>query len=65
MVRFTIRKNGRVGRVREAFVQRSTLRNFAAEQCILRIVRQMLFPAPERGTGIAVITFPFVFKSMN
>lgn len=52
-VRFTIAKNGRVS---EAAVQRSTLRQPRVERCIVEAVRRWEFPRPPRPR---TVIFPF------
>lgn len=57
-VRFVVDANGRVASAR---VDQDTLRRPALERCLVRQVRRWRFPAP-RGGGIAVVTYPFVFR---
>ena len=56
---FTI---GADGRVDDASVLTSSLRNNTVEQCVLRTLRRIAFPKP-RGGGEVVVTYPFLFKS--
>jgi TonB family protein len=56
-VEFVIAPNGRV---LNAVLQESTLKNPPVETCILRAVRTWNFPSPEGG-GIVVVGYPFTF----
>lgn len=49
------------GRVSNASVVKSSLKNKAVEGCLLRTVRRMRFAKPEGG--VCVIQWPFVFNS--
>lgn len=49
------------GRVSNASVVKSSLKNQAVEACVLRTVRRMRFAKPEGG--VCVIQWPFVFNS--
>lgn len=55
---FQIEANGRVYKSR---VSRTTMNNDRVEQCLVRRVRVMRFPAP-KGGGIVVVNYPFIFR---
>jgi hypothetical protein len=52
-------KIGSAGAVTSAKVKQSTMKNGAVEDCIVRQIQGMKFPAP-RG-GLATVTYPFIF----
>ncbi len=56
---FTIAGNGRVS---EANVIQSTMHNANVEECVLRVVRRIRFPAP-KGSGEVIVTYPFMFTT--
>ncbi|MBN2499089.1 MAG: TonB family protein [Deltaproteobacteria bacterium] len=56
---FTIAGNGRVS---EAQVIHSSMHNANVEQCLLRVIRRIRFPAP-RGGGQVIVTYPFMFTT--
>lgn len=56
---FTIAGNGRVS---EANVIQSTMHNANVEECVLRVVRRIRFPAP-KGAGEVIVTYPFMFTT--
>jgi outer membrane biosynthesis protein TonB len=56
---FTI---GSSGRVTEAGIESSTLKNANAERCIVTVIKRIDFPIP-RGGGIVQVTYPFKFSS--
>ncbi len=53
---------GSSGRVTQAGIESTTLRNANVERCILGVIRRIDFPAP-RGGGIVQVTYPFKFSS--
>lgn len=55
---FQIEANGRVYKSK---VSRTTMNNDRVEQCLVRRVRVMRFPAP-KGGGIVVVNYPFIFR---
>jgi len=59
VVKFIISPNGRV---QQAKVKSSTLKNKTIEKCLTHVVRRWRFPKP-KGGGIVVVNYPFVFKS--
>ncbi len=52
---------GAQGRVTQAGVASTTLRNANTERCILNVIRRIDFPMP-RGGGIVQVTYPFKFS---
>jgi TonB family protein len=56
-VTFTIAGNGRVS---EAQVIQTSMHNPNCEECILRVIRRMVFPTPQGG-GQVIVTYPFLF----
>ncbi len=56
---FTIAGNGRVA---EAQVIQTTMHNTNVEQCLLRVIRRIRFPAP-KGGGEVIVTYPFMFTT--
>jgi TonB family protein len=58
-VTFTIAGNGRVS---EANVIQTTMHNANVEECVLRVVRRIRFPAP-KGGGEVIVTYPFMFTT--
>ncbi len=56
---FTIAGNGRVT---EANVLQSSMKNATVEQCILRVIRRIRFPTP-KGGGEVIVTYPFMFTT--
>jgi len=57
--RFTI---GADGRVQQAAVSQSTLKNAEVERCITAKIRTWKFPKP-KGGGIVIVKYPFIFKT--
>jgi hypothetical protein len=55
---------GSAGEVTSQQVGTTTLRNAMVEGCILRRIARMKFPAPKGGTSV-IVTYPFLFKSLN
>jgi TonB family protein len=58
---FTI---GSSGRVTEAGIASSTLKNANAERCVLGVLRRIAFPIP-RGGGEVQVNYPFKFNSVG
>jgi TonB family protein len=58
-VNFTISGDGRVN---EALVLSSSLNNTNVEECVLRVIRRIVFPLP-RGGGEVIVTYPFLFTT--
>jgi len=56
-IRWTIDGEGKVA---QASIASSTLRNANVEQCVLRVIRAMRFQKPE--SGICVVQWPFIFS---
>lgn len=61
LVKFTI---GSTGKVATQGVKNTTLDNSAVEGCILRRIAKWKFPTPKGGTKV-VVSYPFLFKSVN
>lgn len=53
---------GSSGRVTQAGVERSSLGNTNAEQCILKVLRRIPFPEPVGG-GVVQVIYPFKFSA--
>jgi hypothetical protein len=51
------------GKVSKAFEKSSTMGSPKVSECILAIIRKMRFPKPEGGS--VVISFPFMFRSVQ
>jgi TonB family protein len=60
-VKFQIGGNGGV---ETSNVTESTLGNASVESCLLNLIAQWTFPKPEGGVKV-LVTYPFVFKSLN
>ncbi len=60
-IKFTI---GSVGTVTQQAIGSTTLNNAMVEGCILRRVARWKFPTPKGGTSV-IVTYPFLFKSLN
>jgi TonB family protein len=60
-VKFVI---GAAGEVTSQQIGSSTLKNAMVEGCILRRVARWKFPNPKGGTSV-IVTYPFLFKSLN
>ena len=58
MVNFTISADGKVT---ESKIDKTTLRNEAAEKCIVEAVRTWEFPKPKGG--IVTVTYPFLLAA--
>ncbi len=58
-VNFTISGDGRVN---EALVLNSSLNNTNVEECVLRVIRRIIFPQP-KGGGEVIVTYPFLFTT--
>lgn len=52
---------GSEGRVTEAGVASTTLKNANVERCVLNVIRRIEFPIP-RGAGVVQVTYPFKFR---
>lgn len=61
MVKFIIAATGRVS---NASVQQTTMKNATVESCITRKVRGWRFPKP-KGGGIVIVSYPFIFKQSS
>jgi outer membrane biosynthesis protein TonB len=61
LIKFTIGGNGNVS---TQSVARTTLKDANVEECILRRVAGWTFPLPKGGTSV-VVSYPFLFKSIN
>jgi TonB family protein len=57
-ITFTIGGNGRIS---EAQVMQTTMNNANVEECILRVIRRIIFPQP-KGGGQVIVTYPFLFQ---
>ena len=55
---------GSNGRVTEAGVASSSLKNSNAESCILNVIKRIAFPLPQ-GSGIVEVTYPFKFTPVG
>ncbi len=51
---------GSSGRVTQAGVETTTLKNANIERCVVQVIKRIEFPAP-KGGGIVQITYPFSF----
>ncbi|MEQ1877425.1 MAG: AgmX/PglI C-terminal domain-containing protein, partial [Bdellovibrionia bacterium] len=60
-VKFVI---GAAGDVTSQQIGSTTLKNAMVEGCILRRVARWKFPNPKGGTSV-IVTYPFLFKSLN
>lgn len=52
------------GMVDETSVKKSTMGNAAVENCVLGKIKTWKFPKP-RGGGKVIVSYPFLFKSVN
>lgn len=50
------------GKVRSSQVQKSTLGNYAVEECVRDTIKDIVFPAPQDG-GDVIVNYPLIFKS--
>lgn len=55
---------GSTGRVTQAGIESTTLKNANTERCILEVIRRIAFPIP-RGAGIVQVSYPFKFNRAN
>ncbi|HUP57081.1 MAG TPA: AgmX/PglI C-terminal domain-containing protein, partial [Bdellovibrionota bacterium] len=55
---------GASGRVTQAGVESSSLKNANIENCIVRVIKRIDFPQP-RGGGVVQVAFPFKFNSVG
>ncbi|OFZ21510.1 MAG: hypothetical protein A2X94_08975 [Bdellovibrionales bacterium GWB1_55_8] len=53
---------GSTGKVAQAGIASSSLKNSNAEACILSVIRRIQFPVP-RGAGVVQVSYPFKFVS--
>lgn len=53
---------GSSGRVTQAGIESTSLKNANVERCILNVIRRIDFPIP-RGGGVVQVTYPFKFQS--
>lgn len=60
-VKFQIAPNGTV---ESSNVTETTLANASVESCLLNLIGQWQFPKPEGGVRV-LVSYPFVFKSLN
>ncbi len=52
------------GEVETSNITESTLSNNSVETCLLQLIAQWRFPKPEGGVRV-LVSYPFVFKSLN
>lgn len=55
---------GSSGKVAQAGVESSSLKNANAERCILSVIKRIQFPIP-RGGGIVQVSYPFKFSAQR
>lgn len=55
---------GSSGRVTQAGIESSSLKNANTERCVLTVIRRIQFPTP-RGGGIVQVTYPFKFNAVG
>jgi TonB family protein len=55
---------GSSGRVSQAGIESSSLKNANVERCVVQVIKRIEFPAP-RGGGIVQVTYPFKFNSTS
>jgi len=55
---------GPTGRVTQAGIESSSLKNPNAERCIIGVIKRIDFPVP-RGGGIVQVTYPFKFNAVG
>ncbi len=60
-VKFSIKGDGLI---ESSTVSETTLRSKAVESCLLSQINKWKFPKPKNGTTV-VVTYPFMFKSVN
>ena len=58
-IKFVIAKDGSVS---QATTKTSTMDNTVVESCIAGRVQKMTFPEPEPGSGVVIVTYPFLFS---
>lgn len=58
---FVIGSSGRVG---QAGIESTTLKNANAERCILNVIKRIQFPIP-RGAGVVQVSYPFKFSPVR
>ena len=55
---------GSSGRVTQAGVDSTTLKNANTERCVIAVLKRIQFPIPE-GAGVVQVSFPFKFSSVG
>lgn len=55
---------GASGRVTQAGIASTTLKNANTESCVLKVIRRIDFPVP-RGGGVVQVTYPFKFSPVG
>lgn len=55
---------GSTGRVTQAGIESTSLKNANTERCILDVIRRIDFPIP-KGAGIVQVSYPFKFNRSN
>ena len=56
---FTI---GGTGHVQDCDVAETSLNDPTVEDCVVKIIKRIQFPAP-KGGGIVLVSYPFIFQS--
>ena len=52
---------GSSGRVTEAGIESTTLKNANVERCVVQVIKRIDFPMP-RGGGVVQVTYPFKYS---
>jgi outer membrane biosynthesis protein TonB len=55
---------GATGRVNQAGINSTTLKNANVERCVLNVIKRIEFPIP-RGAGVVQVSYPFKFASVK
>jgi outer membrane biosynthesis protein TonB len=55
---------GSTGRVTQAGINSTTLKNSNVERCVLNVIKRIDFPIP-RGAGVVQVAYPFKFASVK
>jgi hypothetical protein len=55
---------GSTGRVNQAGIESTTLKNANTERCILAVIKRIDFPIP-RGAGLVQVSYPFKFNPVG
>ena len=55
---------GGTGRVNEAGIESTSLKNANVERCIVTVIKRIDFPMP-RGGGIVQVSYPFKFSPVG